>query len=76
LLSTPKITSRFSYNRNARPTPFSTSVERRPERIAALNVTKSRSAWSAAFEKVLDNPAAQKALQDPALKPLLEEASS
>jgi len=29
-----------------------------------------------AFQKVLDDPAAQKALQNPALRPLLEEASA
>jgi hypothetical protein len=36
-----------NYNRNSNPAPFSTSVERRPERTAALKVAKSRSAWSA-----------------------------
>jgi hypothetical protein len=39
------------------------------EIIRALKVLK-------AFEEVLDNPAAEKALQDPALKPLLDQAST
>ena len=39
------------------------------ELIRALKVLK-------AFEQVLDNPAAEKALQDPALKPLLDQAST
>jgi hypothetical protein len=39
------------------------------EIIRALKVLK-------AFEQVLDNPTAEKALQDPALKPLLDQAST
>jgi len=42
---------------------------------ATMKETRKALRVNKAFQKVLDNPAAQKALQDPALKPLLDLAS-